>query len=156
VERKGDRISSHAPAHDPPKHTVKPDSKESAVWREDHAVLNNLERGRMKSLLRLRAAARGAVSAGKGQKEKSKREKVKQKWAIEPARSAPIRMRTTGVSTPANVVLFWGLAGSPTPGCRRECAAIARALALNLEVLGRGLAAIGNFFVFYRLSFVER
>src|SRR5204862_6806910 len=31
-----------------------------------------------------------------------------------------------------------------------------RALALNLEVLGRGLAAIGNFFVFNRLPFVER
>src|SRR4030081_179205 len=29
-------------------------------------------------------------------------------------------------------------------------------LASNLEVLGRGLAAIGNLFVFHRLSFVER
>ena len=28
--------------------------------------------------------------------------------------------------------------------------------ALNLEVLGRGLAAIGNLFIFNRLSFVER
>src|SRR4030081_1400885 len=29
-------------------------------------------------------------------------------------------------------------------------------LASNLEVLSRGLAAIGNLFVFHRLSFVER
>src|SRR5258705_7811332 len=41
------------------------------------------------------------------------------------------------------------------PDCVRECAVTAR-LALNLEVLRRGLAAIGDFFVFDRLSFVER
>src|SRR4051812_49656614 len=38
----------------------------------------------------------------------------------------------------------------------REGAVTDRALASNLEVLGRGLAAIGNLFVFHRLSFVER
>jgi hypothetical protein len=38
----------------------------------------------------------------------------------------------------------------------RECAAIDRVLESNLEVLGRSLAAIGNFFVFHRLSFVKR
>src|SRR5450631_624501 len=35
-------------------------------------------------------------------------------------------------------------------------ALLASNLALNLEVLGRSLAAIGNFFVFHRLSFVKR
>jgi hypothetical protein len=37
----------------------------------------------------------------------------------------------------------------------RECAAIDRVLESNLEVLGRSLAAIGNFFVFHRLSFIK-
>src|SRR5882724_2659973 len=39
-ERRRDRISSHALAHDPPKHTVKPDPKESAVWRKEHALFD--------------------------------------------------------------------------------------------------------------------
>src|ERR1700741_32588 len=38
----------------------------------------------------------------------------------------------------------------------RECAVPDRAVALNLQVLGRGLAAIGNLFVFDGLSFIER
>ena len=37
-----------------------------------------------------------------------------------------------------------------------ESALLQIALASNLEVFGRSLAAIGNFFVFDRLSFVER
>src|SRR6267142_6916267 len=45
---------------------------------------------------------------------------------------------------------------APLPDCVRECVAIDRALASNLEVLGRGLATISDFFVFDRLSFVER
>src|SRR5450759_1749866 len=45
---------------------------------------------------------------------------------------------------------------APLPDCIRECAVTGRALASNLEVLGRGLAAIGDLFVFDRLSFVER
>jgi hypothetical protein len=39
-------------AHDPPKHTIKLDSKESAVWREDHALLSNLELDRTQRLPR--------------------------------------------------------------------------------------------------------
>src|SRR5207249_11186507 len=46
---------------------------------------------------------------------------------------------------------------SPTPGLKSESALSQPVrLALNLEVLRRGLAAIGDFFVFDRLSFVER
>ena len=47
------------------------------------------------------------------------------------------------------------LLDAPLPDYVRECAAIDRTRASNLEVLSRGLAAIGNFFVFDRLSFVE-
>src|SRR6266436_9164272 len=70
--------------------------------------------------------------------------------------SAPIRIRARAVSAPAE--------------CTQSCLGFSwkfhsriasesvtnRALASNLEVLGRGLAAIGNLFVFDRLSFVER
>jgi len=50
-----------------------------------------------------------------------------------------------------------GLAGSSTPGLASESTLLLPARAAsNLEVFGRGLAAIGNFFVFHRLSFVER
>src|SRR5579863_6499428 len=45
---------------------------------------------------------------------------------------------------------------TPLPDCFRERAAIDRALASNLEVLGGSLAAIGDFFVFHGLSFVKR
>src|SRR5664279_1878478 len=46
---------------------------------------------------------------------------------------------------------------SPTPGSypRVRCSGPAT-IASNLEVFSRGLAAIGNLFVFDRLSFVER
>src|SRR4029077_3948153 len=46
---------------------------------------------------------------------------------------------------------------SPTPGFypRVRCSGPAT-IASNLEIFGRGLAAIGNLFVFDRLSFVER
>src|SRR5665213_1346536 len=49
--------------------------------------------------------------------------------------------------------IFWK---ASLPDCFRECAVTDRALASNLVVFGRGLAAIGNLFVFHRLSFVER
>src|ERR1700688_2596783 len=45
---------------------------------------------------------------------------------------------------------------SSTPGFFREGAVSVARQASNLEVLGRGLAAIGNLFVFHGLSFVER
>src|SRR3979490_3419522 len=52
---------------------------------------------------------------------------------------------------------FFGIFSEPPlPDCIRKCAVPRRAFASNLEVLGRGLAAIGNLFVFDRLSFVER
>src|SRR5271156_6659277 len=57
---------------------------------------------------------------------------------------------------PVEFYFFEVLLEAPLPDCVRECAAIDRALASNLEVLGRGLATISDFFVFDRLSFVER
>src|ERR1700676_2095246 len=65
-------------------------------------------------------------------------------------------MRARALTTPAERSLFPGVClQAPLPDCIRECAVIGRTLASNLEVLGRGLAAIGNLFVFDRLSFVE-
>src|ERR1700682_1668863 len=55
-----------------------------------------------------------------------------------------------------NVLWFLIFLEAPPPDWTRECAVADRARALNLEVLGRGLAAIGNLFVFDRLPFVER
>ena len=51
--------------------------------------------------------------------------------------------------------VFEVLLEAPLPDDVRECATIDRFSASNLEMLGRGLAAIGNFFVFDCLSFVE-
>src|ERR1700730_17697832 len=65
------------------------------------------------------------------------------------------KKRARVVLTPANCILSYEIFfKAPLPDDVRECAVIAR-LASNLEVLGRGLAAIGNLFVFDRLSFVE-
>src|SRR5580692_7048313 len=52
-------------------------------------------------------------------------------------------------------LVFRNFLGSPTPGLRPRVR-YSVILASNLEVLGRGLAAIGNLFVFHGLSFVER
>src|SRR5215212_6687603 len=67
-------------------------------------------------------------------------------------------MRKSGVhSCPTALGALWDFLGKPHPRMRSESALFPdRVLALNLEVLGRSLAAIGNFFVFDRLSFVER
>src|SRR6266849_8860840 len=54
-----------------------------------------------------------------------------------------------------SVFLLRFFSEAPLPDDVRECAVTDRALASNLEVFGRGLAAIGNLFVFYRLSFIE-
>src|SRR5579859_474866 len=71
------------------------------------------------------------------------------------ARLTPIRMLTRVVPTPADLKSIEVLLEAPLPDNRREYD-VDRALASNLEVLGGGLAAIGNFFVFHRLSFVKR
>src|SRR5713226_8712588 len=64
--------------------------------------------------------------------------------------------RKSGVhSRRMHSVFFEIFLEAPLPDCIRECAVTDR-LASNLEVLGRGLATIGDFFVFDRLSFVER
>jgi len=55
---------------------------------------------------------------------------------------------------PSRCLRLFGKA--PLPDCFREGAVTGRAWASNLEVFGRGLAAIGNLFVFNRLPFVER
>src|SRR5713101_6184950 len=60
--------------------------------------------------------------------------------AIEQAHSAPIRMRKSGTHS-CRMDSVFGLLGSSTPGSRPRA---------------RCLAAIGNLFVFHRLSFVER
>src|ERR1700722_19982640 len=53
--------------------------------------------------------------------------------------------------------LFLGYSWKPHSRIGSESALLRTALlASNLEILGRGLAAIGNFFVFHRLSFVKR
>src|SRR5664279_4784467 len=54
-------------------------------------------------------------------------------------------------------ILLFGFFGKPHPRIypRVRCSGPAT-IASNLEVFGRGLAAIGNLFVFHRLSFVER
>src|SRR5476649_2625650 len=82
---------------------------------------------------------------------------VKKNRAVEPARSARIRMRARARPLLPDALCFFEVfLEAPLPDCVRECAVPGRVLALNLEVLGRGLAAIGNLFVFHRLSFVER
>jgi hypothetical protein len=82
---------------------------------------------------------------------------VKKNRAVEPARSARIRMRARACPLLPDALCFFEVfLEAPLPDCVRECAVPGRVLALNLEVLGRGLAAIGNLFVFNRLSFVER
>src|ERR1700722_6348020 len=58
-ERRRDRISSHALAHDPPKHTVKPDPKESAVLCKEHALFDIQGAGGRKTTARRVAVAGG-------------------------------------------------------------------------------------------------
>src|ERR1700732_483403 len=83
---------------------------------------------------------------------------VKEDRAVEPARFS--RRLENGQERfpllPTEICSLGDLLEAPLPDRLRECAAIDRALASNLEVFGRGLAAIGNFFVFHRLSFVKR
>src|SRR6266404_7594115 len=65
-------------------------------------------------------------------------------------------IRARAGSTLAQCALFLIFLEGPTPGWHPRVRSSGSRLALNLEVLGRGLAAIGNLFVFDRLSFVER
>src|SRR5258707_2460936 len=68
----------------------------------------------------------------------------------------PIRMRAKAVPAPPNAHIFSGdLYRAQLPDRVREFAVAERAIALNLEVLGRGLAAVGDLFVLDALSFVE-
>src|SRR5882757_4147810 len=68
----------------------------------------------------------------------------------------PIGVRAKAVPAPPNAHSFSGdLYRAQLPDCVRECAVAERAVALNLEVLGRGLAAVGDLFVLDALSFVE-
>src|SRR3954466_8885180 len=68
----------------------------------------------------------------------------------------PIRVRAEAVPAPPNAHgFFWRSLRAQLPDCVRECAVAERLLALNLEVLGRGLAAVGDFFVFDGLPFIE-
>src|SRR5438034_4134973 len=65
--------------------------------------------------------------------------------------------RKRGVPPPDALSLFSRFSWKPHSRIASESALSQPAcLALNLEVLRRGLAAIGDFFVFDRLSFVER
>ena len=66
----------------------------------------------------------------------------------------PIQTRAEALPAPADTV-FLKFGEAPLPDYIREGAVTDRAFASNLEVLGRGLAAIGYLFVFHRLSFVE-
>src|SRR3954467_12636389 len=54
----------------------------------------------------------------------------------------------------SQILMIFGEA--PLPDWVREGAVTGHAVASNLKVFGRGLAAIGNLFVFHTLSFVER
>src|ERR1700750_2787242 len=66
-------------------------------------------------------------------------------------------IRARAESTLAQCALFFLIfLEGPTPGWHPRVRSSGSRLALNLEVLGRGLAAIGNLFVFDRLSLVER
>src|SRR5260221_8571239 len=68
----------------------------------------------------------------------------------------PIRMRAKAVPAPPNAhSFFWRSLSSPTPGSGPRVRRCRTRYALNLEVLGRGLAAVGDLFVLDALSFVE-
>jgi hypothetical protein len=82
-------------------------------------------------------------------------ESAAQGHPIEPARSAPIRMQAAALNAAAESAVGIFLK-APLPDRVREGAVNGRVLASNLEIFGRGLAAIGNLFVFHGLSFVER
>src|SRR6476619_2367471 len=59
------------------------------------------------------------------------------------------------VPAPPNAHSFFESFFSSTPGSGPRVRRCRRALALELEILGRGLAAVGNLFVFYVLPSIE-
>src|SRR6476660_3362713 len=59
------------------------------------------------------------------------------------------------VPAPPNAHSFFESFFSSTPGSGPRVRRCRRALALDLEILGRGLAAVGNLFVFDGLPFIE-